>query len=46
MVDRFKKSYLIGDRVSDKKLASNAKLKFIRINIDTDIFNIVSNKII
>ena len=41
-----KKSYLIGDRVSDKKLASNAKLKFIRINIDTDIFNIVSNKII
>ncbi len=41
-----KDSFMIGDRIVDKKLANNAKLKFIKVNTKSDLFKIVTKKII
>ena len=38
-------SFMVGDRDVDKKLALNAKLKFIKINLKSDLFKIISSKI-
>ena len=40
-----KESYMIGDRNVDKKLAINTKLKFIRVNSNTNLFKIITSKI-
>ena len=40
-----KESYMVGDRDVDKKLAINAKLKFIRVNSNTNLFKIITSKI-
>lgn len=40
-----KESFMVGDRDIDKKLAFNAKLKFIKINLKSDLFKIISNKV-
>lgn len=38
-------SFMIGDRDIDKKLAFNAKLKFIKVNLKSNLFKIIFNKI-
>ena len=40
-----KESFMIGDRITDKKLAINSKLKFIKVNVNSDLLNLVSREI-
>ena len=40
-----KESFMVGDRNVDKKLAFNAKLKFIKVNLKSNLFKIISNKV-
>ncbi len=40
-----KESFMVGDSVVDRKLALNAKLRFIKVNSKSDLFKIISKKI-
>ena len=40
-----KDSFMIGDRTVDKKLADKAKLKFIKVNSNSDLLKIVAKNI-
>ncbi len=40
-----KKSFMVGNRTVDKKLALNAKLKFIKVNPNSDLFKIITKNI-
>ncbi len=40
-----KESFMVGDRDIDKKLAFNANLKFIKVNLKSNLFKIISNKV-
>lgn len=45
MVNKYKRFFMIGDRTVDKKLAQKAKLKFIKVNSNSDLLKIVSKNI-
>tara|TARA_B100001057_G_scaffold500955_1_gene619184 strand:- start:24040 stop:24549 length:510 start_codon:yes stop_codon:yes gene_type:complete len=38
-----KKSFIIGDKESDKKLAKNLNMKFVKVNKKSDLLKIVKN---
>lgn len=40
-----KNSFMVGDRTVDKKLAFNAKLKFIKVNPNSDLFKVITKNI-